>query len=128
MDYLWANIRLGQVALYEGNLTEARQVFSETALNFQKDEHTTGLVFTLELMASLYVAVNKAEYAARLIGWADAMREKTSSTRASLEQAVVDRDIAAVVTKIGGEAFQEAYNKGQVMTIDEAVEYALDEG
>jgi len=128
MDYLWANVRLGHVALYEGNLTEARQVFSETARNFQKDEHTTGVIFTLELMASLYVAVSKAEYAARLIGWADATREKTGNTRPVLEQAVVDRDSAASAARIGKAAFKEAYDKGRSMTLDEAVTYAIGEG
>jgi predicted ATPase/DNA-binding SARP family transcriptional activator len=126
LDYLWANLRLGHVAMYEGNITQARQVFSETARNFQKDGYINGLVFTLELMASLYVAVGKAEYATRLIGWADATREGSGDTRPFLEQVDIDRDIAAVVVKIGKDAFEEAYNKGCAMSVDEAVAYALD--
>jgi len=128
MDYLWANVRLGHVELHEGNLTEARQVFSETTHEFQKDGHIIGVVESLQCIASLYVAVGKAENAARLIGWADTTREKTGNTRPFLEQADVDRDVAAIVAKIGKTAFEEAYDTGRAMTLDEAVDYALEGG
>ena len=125
LDYLWSSARAGYVELHAGNLTEARRIFVETTQEFQKDRYTIGIVVSLEWMASLYIAVGKAEYAARLIGWADATREGIGNTRPLLEQADVDRDIAAVVTKIGRDAFQDAYNKGQVMTIDEATAFTL---
>jgi tetratricopeptide (TPR) repeat protein len=128
LDYLWSNIRMGCVELRAGNFTDARQIFSETAQEFQKDGYTVGLVFILECMASLYVAVGKDENAAWLIGSADRMREEIGNTRPLLEQADVDRDVAAIVAKIGKAAFEEAYDKGSVMTLDEAVAYALDEG
>jgi predicted ATPase/DNA-binding SARP family transcriptional activator len=127
-DYLWANICLGQVDLREGNLTEARQVFAKTAQEFQKDGYAIGLVVSLECIASLYVAVSKTEYAARLIGWADATREGIGETRAFLEQADVDRDKAASLIILGKAAFEDAYDKGYAMTLDEAVEYALNGG
>jgi predicted ATPase/DNA-binding SARP family transcriptional activator len=128
IDYLWANVRLGYVELREGNLTEARQTFSKTAHEFQKDGYIIGVVVSLECMASLYIAVGKAENAAWLISWADATREGIGDTRPSLEQADMDRNSAAVVAKIGKAAYQDAYDKGQTMTLDEAVAYALDEG
>jgi predicted ATPase/DNA-binding SARP family transcriptional activator len=128
LDYLWSNASIGYVKLREGRITEARQVFAESAQEFQKDGYTIGLVFILECMASLYVAVGKAENAARLIGWADIMRGDIHDARPGLEQADVDRDIAAVVAKIGRDAFEDAYNKGCTMTLDEAVAYALDRG
>ena len=128
MEYLWEDFRLGVVDMMEGNTTEARRIFVETAQAFQKDGYTIGVVTTLQHMASLYVRIGKAENAARLIGWADITRERIRNTRPVLEQADVDRDIAAVVVKIGKDAFEEAYNKGCAMTLDEAVAYALDEG
>lgn len=39
------------------------------------------------------------------------------STRSLLEQADVDRDIAAVVNGIGRNTLQDAYNKGHIMTM-----------
>lgn len=127
MDYLWSTVRLGYVELRAGNITEARQIFAETARNFQKDGSKSGLKYTLEGMSSLYVVVGKPDYAARLIGCADAMREEIGAARPFLEQADVDRDVATIVAKIGKEAFEEAHQLGRAMTLDEAVAYALDD-
>ena len=127
IEYLWALVRLGLAELRAGNIAEARQILTETARNFQQDGSRIGVVISLEWMASLYIAVNKTEIAARLIGWADTTREVISDSRPLLEQADVDRDIAAVVSRIGSAAYQVAYEKGRAMTIDEAVTYALEE-
>ncbi|MGB8981244.1 MAG: tetratricopeptide repeat protein, partial [Anaerolineales bacterium] len=127
LDYLWSNTRIGCAELREGNLTEARRVFVETAQEFMKDRYTIGLVFILECMASLCFAVGKAENAAQLIGWTDRTREEIGNMRPALEQADVDRDIAAVVTRIGKAAFKEAYHLGRGMTLDEAVTCAIGE-
>jgi tetratricopeptide (TPR) repeat protein len=126
MDYLWAMARLGYVELRDGNISESRQIFGETIKNFHEDRNTIGVVFALEGMASLNITVGKTDQAAQLIGWADATREAIGEPHQSLEQADADRDIAAVVTRIGNAAFQDAYDKGRAMTLDEAVAYALD--
>jgi tetratricopeptide (TPR) repeat protein len=88
MSYLWVRVRLGYAALRSGRLEEARSIFMETAYDFHEDGFTVGTVFTLEGIASLYVMVGKAELAARLIGYADAMREKIKDPRMPLEEAV----------------------------------------
>ena len=127
MDYLWANLRLGGVELREGNLTEAHRIFVESAKEFQKDRFIEGVVFSLECMATLFIAVGKTENAARLIGWVDTTRESISSMRPFLEQASVDRDCAAIVTAMGKAEFENAYKIGCAFTINEAVAYALQE-
>lgn len=127
MDYLWARVRLGYVMLREGNLTEAHRFFAESARDFEKYENHSGIVFALEGMAGLYVAMNKYETAAQLIGWADATREKIDDPRPFIEQADVDKIIAACIAKMGEVAFSDAYDEGAKMSPDEAVAYALRE-
>jgi tetratricopeptide (TPR) repeat protein len=127
MSYLWAQVRLGHVMLRSGNWTEAHQVLMETAQNFGKDGYTIGVVFALEGMAELFAAVRKPEYAARLIGWTDLMREKIQDTRPDIEQANVDKIIASCLAKMGEVAFSDAYDEGQKMSLDEAVTYVLQE-
>jgi tetratricopeptide (TPR) repeat protein len=126
-DYLWSRAHLGYVALREGSINESRQIFMETARDFQKDGYEIGVIFTLEGMAELYVSVGKPEHAARLIGWAEAARGKLGDTRPLLEQANVDKIIAASLAKMGEVEFSDAYEEGQGMTLDEAVMYALTE-
>jgi len=127
IDYLWSKARVAHMELRAGNITEARQIFAEVAPIFHKGEYKMGIVYTLEGMSSLYVAVGKPEHAAHLIGWTDSLRAEISNTRPFLEQADIDRNIAAVIAGIGKDAFEEAYNKGRSMTLDEAVAYAVDE-
>jgi tetratricopeptide (TPR) repeat protein len=124
---LWANARLGYIALREGNLKDAYAVFAKTAQEFQKDKSKIGVVFTLEGMAGLEVSGDKHGRAACLIGWADATREKIAGIRPRLEQADVDKVTAACIAAMGETAFSEAYDKGQKMTMEQAVAYALEE-
>jgi hypothetical protein len=61
-------------------------------------------------LASLHCNQNQPEHAARLIGWADATREKVGDLRPPGEQAEVGSVITAITAKIGNTAFEEAYN------------------
>jgi hypothetical protein len=128
MYSLWSSVHLGYVAVQEGNLKEAYDIFANTAQEFQKDKSESGVVFTLEGMASLKVAADKPVDAARLIGWADATRKETNDPRPLIEQADVDKIIAACIANMGEAAFSDAYDEGQKMSLDEAVAYALREG
>ena len=125
MDYLWARTRLGYVALYEGNTDQAREIFIETTRKFHIDKNVIGIVFTLEGVSGLDIATGKPEQASQLIGWADIIRQKIHDTRPRLEQAYIDKVIAACVAKLGEEKFSEFYEEGTRMTLDEAVRYAL---
>jgi predicted ATPase/DNA-binding XRE family transcriptional regulator len=127
MGSLWCRTQLGYLALREGNAIEARNIFTNTAQNFQKDGNEGGVIFALEGMAALFVALDKAEYAARLIGWTDMMHENIHDTRPLIEQKDVDKIIAACIAKMGKAEFLNAYNEGKKMTLEEAVAYALEE-
>jgi len=127
LAYLFSRAHLGYLALYQGEITNARSIFSETARDFYSDKNEDGVMFTLEGIGGLSVAVGKPDVAAQLIGWADMVREKLSDPRPPLEQADVDKIIAACLIKMGEVAFSDAYDEGQGMTMDEAVAYALDE-
>jgi predicted ATPase/DNA-binding XRE family transcriptional regulator len=127
MKYLWDRTLLGHFDVHQGKIPEARGIFFETIQEFFKDQEEMGVAFSLEGMASLHVVVGKPEQATRLIGWADATREKIGDTRPLLEQADVDKIIAACLAKMGEAAFSDAYEEGQKMTLDEAVALALEE-
>jgi predicted ATPase/DNA-binding SARP family transcriptional activator len=124
-DYLWSRVRLGYIALREGKLAEANNCFSESAQRFQEDKNEGGVTFALEGMAGLFIALAKPEPAARLIGWADATREKFGDPRPLFEQADADRNIATITAQIGQTAFSDQYGKSKNMTLDEAVVYAF---
>jgi predicted ATPase len=126
MGVLWGRARLVYVALREGSVAEAHQILVDTIENFHTDGNKNGLAFALDKMATLYVLTGKPEAAAGLIGCSDATRQEIGDPRPRLEQADLDRDIAAIKAKVGFSAFEVAYHSGQRMTLDEAVALALD--
>jgi tetratricopeptide (TPR) repeat protein len=86
MGYLFARTHLGYLALYRGDVTDSHDIFGETLRDFFSDNNDEGVVFTLEGMAGLSVAVGKPNIAAQLVGWADMMREQLSDTRPPLSR------------------------------------------
>jgi predicted ATPase/class 3 adenylate cyclase len=124
-NYLWARAHWGFAELHAGGITDAYQIFAETAQEFQKDGNRIGIEYSLEGMSSLYIAVGKAELAAQLIGWADATREITGNTRPKLEQTDVDKVTAACIAKMGEAAFSDMYAEGKKMTLDEVMVLAV---
>jgi predicted ATPase len=128
MSYIWLRVRLGYAALRAGHIEEARALFVESAQNFYEDKYAIGAVFALEGMAALYIAVDKPQRAAQLVGLADTVRTKIHDTRPLLEQADVDKIIAACLAKMGEIIFSDMYDKGQKMTFDEALAFAFEEG
>jgi predicted ATPase/DNA-binding SARP family transcriptional activator len=126
MDALWYQTLLGYVATQERNVEEAKKHFRESVTSFQKDQSEIGLVYTLEGVADLHVVLGHSEAAARLVGWADAMRMKLPDNRPPMEQRDIDRIIADCIAAIGEVGFASAYEEGKNMTLDEAIAYAFD--
>jgi len=127
MGLLYARTRLGYVALCEGSLEEGYQILCETAFQFQKDGSQNGLAFTMEKLAHYFVLTTMHERAVRLIGWADAVRERTGEIRPRIEQADVEVDFAMCIASLGKVGYTNAYNHGRGMTPEEAVALALEE-
>jgi len=127
MAHLWAKVRLGYVAFHSGSLSEARQILAEATLNFAKDNYTIGAVFSMEGLASLYATLGKTENAAKLLGFADAAREKIEDIRPPLEQADVDMSIAACIARSDKSTFTKAYEEGKEMSMEDAVKLATGE-
>lgn len=126
-ERLWITVRFGSIALAKGNVKEAREIFARSAEAFQKNSNKLGVVFSLEEMARLFVITGNLKIAARLIGWADAMRKEVNELRPGIEQNNVDKVVAACISKLGVVTYTEAYHAGQVMTLNEAVELAFNE-
>jgi len=123
----WTHIFLAYLNLREGDISQAREKFDDSLRYMAKVKNVTGIIFSIEGLASLNVNQGKPARAARLFAWADVMREKISNHRPPVEQAHVNKDIAACIAKMGEAAFSVAYEEGKKMSLDEAVAYALQE-
>jgi len=124
---LWISVRFGYCALAKDNVREAQDIFVKSVNAFHANKDKMGVVFSLEGMAGLFVFIGNPKNAARLIGWADAVRKEVTELRPRVEQNNVDKVVAACISKFGEAMFMDEYHKGRMMTMDEAIELAFNE-
>jgi predicted ATPase len=126
----WPRVRMAYAFAAEGNHQQARKNFEICLQQFGQNDgsdYLTGVIFTIEGLASMHVKTGRLERAARLFAWTDAAREKLNNRRPPVEQTDVDKDITVCLAQMGEAAFSDAYDEGKKMSIEEAVAYALGE-
>jgi predicted ATPase/Tfp pilus assembly protein PilF len=122
---LWSLPNWGYIALREGNLEQAREMFNLAIQSFQKADRFIGIVYSIEGVASLYVKQGRLEHAAQLFAWTDAMREKAGDQRPPVEQASMEKDLAVIHSQMDDSEFENAYNTGHSLTEEQAIALAL---
>jgi tetratricopeptide (TPR) repeat protein len=123
----WSRANLAYTILRQGNLMQARDVFSDSIQRFQKTNTLIGLVYAIEGFASLHVNLNRPKRAAQLFAWADTMREQIGDHRPPVEQASVEKDLAIIHSKIDDNEFTRLSADGRTMTVEQAIALALEE-
>jgi hypothetical protein len=118
---------LGWMALLQDDLGRAAYLYRES-LSLSWETGLNPIVQSaLEGFACVAGARGDVERAARLWGAAQALHETKSIPRDPDFLAEADARISAVRSGMEEEAWEEAWRKGRVMTLDEAVSYALEE-
>jgi len=121
----WILTRLGLIALWQGNLEEARSLFLESLASFQKIGTTDGIIFNLEGLAHLAAVEGKYARAATLVAWADTIRQEIGDKRPPVEQAEIDRSLAPVCCHLDEQNLEQARALGRAMSLEEAVQFAV---
>ena len=121
-----ALINLSALAREAGNLSLARSLCAECLTLARPREDPAHVADAVEECAALAQAEGKPPRAARLAGAADRVREAFPEVRLGEEKATHEQTLAAARAALGEDAFSAAWEAGRAMTLDEAVEYALD--
>lgn len=127
ITYLWSLANLGYIALREGDMVRAKEMFGLAVQQFQKAGGLIGTVFAIEGFAGMHVYQERFERAAQLLAWADTMRDKIGDHRPPVEQNSVERDLAIIHFKLSDDDFAKSYNEGQKLTTEQAIALALEE-
>ncbi len=122
----WALADLGYVYLRDGSLTKANRTFIKSLRQFKELGNKDGLCFTLEGLASLAVSQRQAVRAIQLFAWANELRAVMQNPRPLVEEADVKQDLSTVKEMTDEETYAAAYTVGQVMTLEEAINYGLE--
>jgi DNA-binding CsgD family transcriptional regulator/tetratricopeptide (TPR) repeat protein len=121
-----ACLNLGLATLGLGEHERAMGSFEQALVTSQDMGRTPQVIETLEGMASLAGAMEKATRAAHLWGAAEAARQATGIIAFSPgELALHEPHLALASSQLGDQAWQEALVEGQAMLLEEAAEYAL---
>jgi len=131
LDDPWSNAStlylLGEVVRLQGDITHAMKLYIESLTLNQVVGDKSMIGFALHNLGKIVQAHGELEKAALLFGAAQSLREdSTNTTSWSLtDHAACEQDIAVLRTKLNDETFKVAWAKGQAMSGDEAISYAL---
>jgi tetratricopeptide (TPR) repeat protein len=119
-------IDLGYAALYQGAHTRAATLCVEALLLYRQLGSQEGIAFCLEGIAGIAAMRGVAVRAVQLFGTADALRDTTHAPLPPLYRAYHDRSLAAARVTIAEATFATAWAAGQAMSLERAIEYALE--
>ena len=116
---------LGWATLMRGNHRQAEVPFRENLMLCQELGDKLIASESLEGLACTLGARRNAQLMAKLFGAAETLREAVGFSQSSAQRALREPYLAAARSQLDEAAWEAAVAKGQAMTFDEAVEYAL---
>ena len=118
---------LGTMAQEQGDHRSARALFEESLAIRREQGDRQGIAETLEGLASGVSAMGRPGRAARIWGRAERLREEIGCPVKGDERLLYDRHVAAARAALGDDAaFDLAWQEGRTMTLDRAVEDAME--
>jgi predicted ATPase/uncharacterized protein HemY len=116
---------LGSIAREQSKYEQAAVLYRESLRLFQEMNDRLGIAKSLYNLGIAAQNQDKYELATSLLSAAEALRQVIGVPMARANQADYERALAAVQHGLGEEAFAAAWDGGQTMTLEQAVEYAL---
>jgi non-specific serine/threonine protein kinase len=116
---------LGAAAVWSGQLKEAREFLAESLPMWQRLGLTYGIAETLEMVGVLLGKGECLFEAAKLLGFSSALRERDGIPHSPFEQEYLRGETDRLRSSLGAESFGRAWDEGQAMSTDEAVERGL---
>jgi non-specific serine/threonine protein kinase len=120
---------LGTTAFEQGEYASARALLTESLAIQRELADRLGIVGSLEALAALAFATGRPEAGARLGGQAARLREEIGAPFPPWERLRYDRQVASGRALLGNDVvFDRAWEEGRSMTLEQAIEGALQEG
>ena len=118
--------RSGQAECDEGSYDLAREHFLEAIAMLHELGNPAGVTESLEGIAAVKSATGSPVHAVRLWAASEALREEIGDERATHDQIRFERDLKQVRALLTDDVFDQAWNEGRAMTLNDAVRCALD--
>jgi non-specific serine/threonine protein kinase len=116
---------LAKVVLEQGDHERALDLYKESVRILREVSDKRPIAECLEGMANVACMQGQAERAARLYGAAATLRAAIGAPMSPSERPVYDRMFAAVRNALGDQALSAYFAAGEIMGLEQAIEYAL---
>jgi Tfp pilus assembly protein PilF len=116
---------LGLVASDLGDFATARTFYAQSLLIRVELGNKRSLSNSLEDFATLACVQDQASRAARVWGAAEAFREEAGAPLSPMARVRYDRRVAQARAALSEDAFASAWSEGRALTLEQAIEYAL---
>lgn len=117
---------LGSVALKQSDYASAHALYEEGLLLQRELRDRWNIAFLLEGTGVVSLAQGQLARAAHLCGAVAALRGAMRASLPPTNRAAFDRTVATIREKLEGKVFAAAWTQGQSLTLEQAIEYALD--
>jgi predicted ATPase/DNA-binding SARP family transcriptional activator len=117
---------LGLVYQYLGDYRQAVALLSEGLTLFWKLGHKLGITECIEGLAQVASSQGQFQQATRLFGAGEALRTEIGASLPAAALAQYERNVATARDRLGQETFAAAWAWGVSVTLERAVEYALE--
>jgi predicted ATPase len=120
----FALVNQGYAELAEGSYDRALELLRESMRGLAELGFQDVIGYCFEGLAAVYTFQGRTKAAARLLGAAEALRERLGVELAPAERETHDETVAAVRSALGA-SFAAEWDEGRSMSLDKAVAYAL---
>jgi predicted ATPase/class 3 adenylate cyclase len=119
---------LAHIYRNEGRLNEALTLYHQTILAWQEQGHQSAVAHQLECFAYISIEEQRYEHAAPLLGAAQKARERLNAHSTDLQEIdELARAMSQLEVEMGTSEMERMIKKGALMSLDEAVAFALEE-
>ncbi len=113
-----------RVEIAQGEVAQAERDVHDALSLAVKTGTVMGTFYALECLAELAAGQGSHREAARLLGAADALRQRTGEVRFKVLDADYEATVAALREAMGATDFESAWAEGAALSTDEAIAYA----
>jgi predicted ATPase/class 3 adenylate cyclase len=117
---------LGHIARHTGDTNRAKEIYTETLRSWQDLGHRAAVAHQLECFGYLALHDEEPQRTTRLFGAAEALRERIQAPMTDYERVEYDQAVARVCAMLAETDFNSLWVEGRAMTMEQAVELALD--
>ncbi len=118
---------LGKASILKGDHPQAVAYYREMLALYWKHGSERWVISTLEKLAYAAVAQSQPGHAARLLGAAEILREASGEAQFPFEVADYENNLKMLRSHLDAATFAARWAEGRVMSLEQAIEFALEQ-